>query len=93
MAKLIREQPKGLLGRREWWSLNKSCEAMIAYEDDICSIHVMRDNREDITKALAEKINAKTAFTVNVTATIDCYFIECAASEVTTLLAELEELC
>ncbi len=93
MAELIREQPAGILERREWWSLPDSCEAMVVYGKEICSIHVTNKNKEDITKELAGRIEAQTEVALSTTATIDSFLIECKANEAPSLLTALESVC
>lgn len=93
MAKLIREQSSGILERREWWLLKNSCEGMTAYGEDICSIHITNQNKEDITKLLAEKIETKTKVSFSITATIDSFLIECKANDTPSLLDDLEAAC
>jgi len=93
MAELVRKQPAGILERREWWSLSDTCEAMVVYGKEICSIHITNSNREDISKELVAKLLEKTGVSLSTTATIDSYFIECEEEKVVGLLADLESVC
>ncbi len=90
MAVLIREQPADILNRREWWSLSDSCEAIIAFGKDVCSIHVTNMSQEDITKELFEKIDSRTETKLSITATIDSYFIECELGEEKAVMEAIE---
>lgn len=93
MVELIRAQPAGILDRREWWSLPNSCEVMVVYGKDICSIHITNKSKEDITKGLAERVEAQKEIALSTTETIDSFLIECKASDVPSLLAALETVC
>jgi len=93
MAELIREQPAGTLDRREYWSLSNACEAMDSYRDDVCSIHVNNQSKEDITKDIDREYELRTGIEIPAIMTIDWFLVECKASEVTSLLADLESVC
>lgn len=87
----ILEQNDGILNRREWWSLSNSCEALVAYGDKICSIHLTNKEKIDITQEVAKIIKEQANIAITVTATIDSYFIECSKEDLETLMRFLDK--
>lgn len=91
MASLIREQAAGIIGRREWWAVADHT-AVVAYGSKSCGISITDRNRKDITEEVAENLRKAFGRNISKVSTIDSVLIECSQTDVTSLLAEIENV-
>jgi hypothetical protein len=92
-AKIVREQPAGILSRRQWWSVGKACEALVVYEQDRCSIHLTDASGADISNTVAARLSKEHGRPYPTTSTIDSSFIEIPEKDLKEILRIVDEYC
>ncbi|MDC8760325.1 hypothetical protein OIK44_22290 [Janthinobacterium sp. hw3] len=86
--KLIKGQAKGILGRREWWTVGNHT-AVVAYGDERCGICVLDESRRDFTREVVEKLRT-IGNEPKLLQTIDSCLIECPLDQVSNFLIDIE---
>lgn len=94
-AKLATE----FIGRKEWWTIGKNCEALIGFGEKLRSINIRNTQDNDITLFIAKRLDIKPANEesdipeIRLNRTIDTFFIECSEEILKSLLEQIDYIC